>query len=76
MKSARRGDQASPPSSKPAAVSFMPRSQRARVDTDSSQEDAAEGGFERGDEDVDDDDVPPLPTFSLPPASSQSVSTR
>ncbi|KAK9783473.1 hypothetical protein AB5N19_04367 [Seiridium cardinale] len=75
MKSTRRGSHSSPRKGKPSTVSFMPRSQRVRVDTDSSDEGADEGAVERGDDSDEDDDVPvqrlpPLPT------SSQSVSTR
>lgn len=76
MKPNRRSSQASPPPIKPPAVSFMPRSQRARVDTDSSDEDAVEGDVERGDDGNEDDDMPPISNLAPPPTSSQSVSTR
>ncbi|KAH6647286.1 hypothetical protein BKA67DRAFT_663620 [Truncatella angustata] len=78
MKPALRSSQASPSSSrKTASVSFMPRSQRNRVDTDSSDEEAVdEAPDNRGDDSDDDDEILPIPSLAPPPTSSQSVSSR
>lgn len=56
------------------ATSFMPRSQRAQVDADSSDEEAEDASAikQNTDTDEDEDEL----TAAPPPASSQSVSSR
>ncbi|KAI1868079.1 uncharacterized protein JN550_006567 [Neoarthrinium moseri] len=78
MPPVRKHSGGSSSASRPAIPSFLPRSQRAAVDIDSSDEEVAdEGTIQRG-EGSDDGDVDLLPIASLapPPTSSQSVSTR